>query len=177
MMPERMTFMVRVLVIGFVISLGMLGTTYAATYYVSKSGSNSNSCATAQSPGSSAKLTIAAGAACMSGGDTLHIQAGTYVENLTAVNGFTWRSGVSSNQRTTYARYQNDVVTIRPNITGRVDHLVTLSNVQYITLDGLIFDAQNETIANIKFDNSNNLRVVNSEVKNVNYPNGGMCFQ
>jgi len=63
MKRERMTFMARVLATAVVISCGMLGTTYAATYYVSKSGSNGNSCATAQSSGSSAKQTIAAGAA------------------------------------------------------------------------------------------------------------------
>src|SRR5262249_43798995 len=50
----------------------------AAVYYVSTSGSNTNSCATATNPGTSAKRNVAAGLACLSAGDTLRIQAGTY---------------------------------------------------------------------------------------------------
>ena len=44
----------------------------AATYYVSQSGNDSNSCATAQSTTeSNQKQTISAGVACLSAGDTL----------------------------------------------------------------------------------------------------------
>lgn len=54
---------------------------WAATYYVSTAGSDANSCATAQSSGSSAKLTVVAGMNCLSASDTLKIQAGTYDVN------------------------------------------------------------------------------------------------
>ncbi len=49
----------------------------ASTYYVSTTGSNSNSCSAAQTA-TTAKLTISAGVSCLSGGDTLIIKAGTY---------------------------------------------------------------------------------------------------
>src|SRR5688500_12282496 len=57
---------------------------FAATYYVNKSGSDSNSCATATSstPGSG-KLTAQAGINCAVAGDTVNIGAGTYLERLT----------------------------------------------------------------------------------------------
>lgn len=54
----------------------------ATTYYVSTNGSDNNSCATAQTPGASAKrnLTGANGAVeqCMRSGDTVIVQAGSY---------------------------------------------------------------------------------------------------
>jgi hypothetical protein len=58
------------------------GVAQAATYYVSKSGSNNNSCAQATSV-STPKLTINAGIGCLSGGgDTLLIRKGTYDETI-----------------------------------------------------------------------------------------------
>lgn len=56
----------------------------AATYYVGKSGSDGNSCATAQSStAGNRKLTINAGINCLSAGDRLVIGAGTYTETNT----------------------------------------------------------------------------------------------
>src|SRR5262245_37597800 len=49
----------------------------AATYYVSTTGNDANSCAQAQSV-ATAKQTIPAGVACLVGGDTLLVRAGTY---------------------------------------------------------------------------------------------------
>jgi len=55
----------------------------AATYYVSKFGSDANSCATARIPvDTNAKLTIQAGLCCLSAGDTLMIGSGRYYEEL-----------------------------------------------------------------------------------------------
>ena len=56
------------------------GTAHAAEYYVGKTGSDGNSCAQTLNP-STPKLTIAAGMACLSSGDTLTVRAGTYVES------------------------------------------------------------------------------------------------
>ena len=53
--------------------------THGATFYVAKTGRDSNSCTQAQSA-STPKLTIKAGLACLKGGDTLIIKAGTYTE-------------------------------------------------------------------------------------------------
>lgn len=55
---------------------------WATTYYVSKSGSDANSCATAQASDASAKLTIDAGIGCLAAGDTLIVQAGTYSDSV-----------------------------------------------------------------------------------------------
>src|SRR5437667_6769750 len=54
---------------------------HGATYYVAKTGSDSNSCSRAQSQ-STPKLTINAGAGCLNAGDTLIIKTGTYNEAL-----------------------------------------------------------------------------------------------
>ena len=58
---------------------------HGSTYYVAKTGQDGNTCAQAQSR-STPKLTIKAGLACLAGGDTLIIKAGTYTE--TFVNQF-----------------------------------------------------------------------------------------
>lgn len=49
----------------------------AATYYVSPTGNNANSCVSAQNS-STPKLTLSGAQSCMVGGDTLIIKAGTY---------------------------------------------------------------------------------------------------
>ena len=69
------------------------------TYYVAKTGSNSNSCTQAQNQ-STPKLTVAAGLACLQGGDTLNIQAGTYNEGinnpqLLPISGSSWSSATT----------------------------------------------------------------------------------
>src|SRR5215472_11786325 len=67
--------------------LGLLGaflgrpSVEAATYYVATTGSDINSCAVAQSPATPLQ-TIAAGIACLSGGDTLLVANGTYSEGI-----------------------------------------------------------------------------------------------
>src|SRR5262245_12116041 len=57
---------------------------HGATYYVAKTGSNSNSCANARSQ-STPKLTINAGAGCLNAGDTLIVKSGVYNEALNDV--------------------------------------------------------------------------------------------
>src|SRR4029079_7721200 len=49
----------------------------AATYYVATTGSDTVSCATAQTI-NTPKRTIASGVACLNAGDTLYIRAGTW---------------------------------------------------------------------------------------------------
>jgi len=80
-----------------------------ATYYVAKDGSNAHTCKQAQSA-TTPKLTIRAGAACLSGGDTLDIRSGTYSEDL-ADNIFP--SGLSSSARTTIRSHEGETVTIQ----------------------------------------------------------------
>lgn len=72
-----------ILILG-VLLFAMSTPVFAATYYVAPvtlGGNNSNSCSAAQSI-ATPKLTINAGLACMVGGDTLNVRAGTYVESV-----------------------------------------------------------------------------------------------
>src|SRR5262249_20578273 len=107
-----------------------------ATYYVSKSGNNGNSCATAQSPtASNAKLTIAAGIACLSGGDVLIIGNGNYSERIydTVPSG---RDGAP-----TVIKAQNrNMAVLNPTAP---DYVVWVRNKSYITFDGLNVDGTN----------------------------------
>lgn len=81
-MVEKMALQLVQLVL---LVVGLFGAVdlWAATYYVGKSGSDANSCATAQSSSAgSRKLTIISGKNCLTTpGDTLIVGNGTYVES------------------------------------------------------------------------------------------------
>jgi hypothetical protein len=86
---------------------------HAATYYVSTSGNDSNSCATARAL-STPKRTITSGLTCLSAGDTLHIRGGTYAEQLRL---FGWAGGSQADSwsnPTTISAYPGEAVTIKP---------------------------------------------------------------
>jgi Right handed beta helix region len=89
----------------------------AATYYVGKSGSDGNSCATAQSSTSTnRKQTIAAGISCLSPGDTLIIGAGTYSERINN----TVPAGSSCSAQTTIRAENEPTVGSKGQITANV---------------------------------------------------------
>ena len=69
------------LLLKLVILVSMGSRALAATYYVSTTGNNNNTCTQAQSL-STPKRTIAAGISCMSGGDTLRVRGGSYSESI-----------------------------------------------------------------------------------------------
>lgn len=116
----------------------------ATTYNVSKSGSNANSCATAQSGGASAKLTIAAGVSCLSAGDTLVIAAGTYTEAIqNAIP-----SGSSANARTVIKRNGSDTVILKPSGDQAGGAIIGHWMVSYVEIDGLELDGTNATNTN-----------------------------
>lgn len=75
--------MAQALILAGCLLIGLLGdAAWAATYYVKKTGSDANSCATAQNS-STPKLTINSALACLTAaGDTLRIGQGTYVESI-----------------------------------------------------------------------------------------------
>jgi len=83
------------LVILFLLSYPVsVGVAHASTYYVSKSGSDNNSCAQAQSV-STSKLTFIAGVGCLSAGDTVLVRGGTYDERMrSAPSGTSWSNTV-----------------------------------------------------------------------------------
>ncbi len=96
------------------------------TYYVAKTGSNTNS-GTESSP----FLTIGKGLSVLSPGDTLYIKAGTYAEFFTG----TIPSGISWNEPITIKAFPGD----KPKITdGGTHHVINLNNDQtYVIMEGL----------------------------------------
>jgi parallel beta-helix repeat protein len=144
----------------------------AATYYVGKGGSNSNSCWQAQSR-STPKLTINDGLSCLKAGDTLYVQAGTYGEEFkNPPGGTSWEKAVR------IAAYANDTVTLRPGAGAERIFTFASANSQYVIVDGFIMDAQNVTYEAIKITSSSwqgqshYIRVENSEIKNA--PQSGL---
>src|SRR5438552_771118 len=108
---------------------------HSATYYVATSGSNLNTCTQAQSVGT-AKLSIAAGLACLAGGDTLTIKAGTYTESV-AYHAIP--AGTAS-ARTMVQGAPGETITIKPNSGNAQEDVFTIYDRDYITLDNLIID-------------------------------------
>lgn len=117
----------------------------AATYYTSKSGSNANSCATAQNPGSDAKGTINGGIACLSSGDTLLVQAGVYNEVIADTaglfgyivrppNGTSWSSLTTIKSEVKHGA----VLSITSALEGGWNAYISLDfpNTQYLHFDG-----------------------------------------
>ncbi|QQR78694.1 MAG: hypothetical protein IPJ68_00180 [Candidatus Moraniibacteriota bacterium] len=102
----------------------------AATYYVGKSGSNSNTCGTAtSSTAANRKLTVSAGLGCLSAGDTLTIGDGTYSETLQSIP-----NGTSGNYIVVRAENNHSVV-----MTG----LSMINTDAYINVIGINFRSGN----------------------------------
>lgn len=116
----------------------MAGNAFATTYNVSKSGSDANSCATAQSGGASAKLTVVAGLSCLSSSDTLVIAAGTYTDDLTYNPSI---PAGSAGAYTVIKRNGTDTVTLKPTATGAAVLGLYGAAYHHIEFDGLIFDS------------------------------------
>ena len=89
-------------------SASFVNTGTGKTYYVAKTGSNSNTCTQAQNQ-STPKQTVSAGVACMQSGDRLEIKQGTYEEIIPNPP-----SGTPSN-RTVIATFGTDTVTFTAN--------------------------------------------------------------
>jgi len=79
---------------------------WAATYYVSKSGSNTSSCINSPGPDAAACKSImyVVNNAVLTGGDTVYIQAGTYDEHIILTNTDDGADG----SYVTFKSYQND---------------------------------------------------------------------
>ena len=107
---------------------------HGATYYVTKTGSDSKSCTQAQSA-STPKLTIKAGLACLKGADTLIIKAGTYTEGIPIK---AIPSGTSNSSHTIIRAAAGEKVIIN-GIANGVGVMLIYSR-SFITFDGIIFD-------------------------------------
>jgi parallel beta-helix repeat protein len=120
----------------------------AATYYVSLSGNDANSCADAQSTSvSRQKRSIAAGVACLAPGDTLYIRGGTYTgsNNVIDSEAFMVPSGTSPSAVITISGYPGEMVTIRPP-DGQQAIRLTSGGPRYLVFTDLILDGINQTI-------------------------------
>src|SRR5262245_56229997 len=114
----------------------------AATYYVSTSGNDGNAC-TPGAMGSSARRHVSAGLACLSAGDTLRIQAGTYTTaNDRVDNRNTPFPGGSAGAPTVIEANPGDTVTLAPPLGnyGTEWGLVFLTNISYVTVRNLHLD-------------------------------------
>lgn len=138
---------------------------HAATSTVSPSGNDATPC------GQGPRQTITAGAQCLSGGDTLLVQAGLYAEALDRV----LPSGTQGAPTTLKA--QGEVEIRPPNTNG------PLLRIQgsWIVVDGVIVDGRNQNpyiyLVEVA-DGSSYVTIQNSEVRNVqdtcdNWGSGG----
>jgi len=149
--------------IGYSVSAGVA---HAATYYVSKTGNNSTSCAQAQST-STPKGTIGAGLGCLVAGDTLLVRAGTYDEVIKD-NVVSVPSGTSWTNKVRIAAYPGETVWLAPTSGEGVLYLTGTQ--QYIEFDGI--NMRGPTFgAVIAFggeSQANHIRVQNAELANEN---------
>jgi len=145
------------------------------TFYVGKDGSDANSCATAQTIGTP-KLTISAGIACLSAGETLAVKTGTYTE---AAHGNDIPNGTSWNDVTTVTNNASDVVTLR-RASGESYIFFfgghqTNNIKQYIEVSGFIMDGLGVVTDDYKVEGpSHHMRLSNNELKNAT--NQGALF-
>jgi hypothetical protein len=113
---------------------------WGVTYHVNKSGDNANSCATAQTNGATAKVTISNALQCLSAGDTLEVHTGTYSEKI-RFDEETIPSGTSAS-RITIRAAAGETVTIQ-SASGAAVLLELFGTGSYTTWKGFILDANN----------------------------------
>src|SRR5262249_31770366 len=136
------------------LAVSFSGSIHATTYHVAKTGSDNYGCARAQNP-ENAKFTVMAGVACLSGGDTLEIHEGTYVEDV-EVN-----VESTADRYTRVKRFGSDTVILKPD-SGNLFGM----GGSYLEVDGLIVDgADLEGWANFTVATHHG-RVINCEIKN-----------
>ncbi len=125
----------------FTVSVGNVAAVASGAYYVSRTGTDSVSCAQAKTI-TTPKQTLNAAVACLAAGDTLYVRGGTYPESLLHVipSGTSWAATVR------ITAYPGETVTLRPTSGDFVLDIAGSSNggntgvSQYIDLDGLTID-------------------------------------
>jgi hypothetical protein len=116
---------------------------WATTYYVSTSGNNANSCATATSATATlAKLTMSGGISCLHVGDTLLVHGGTYndiIFDSMFING-TGTAWTTGNFYT--IDYVNDgQVILKPTGTqGNIVRFAASMGIQYVQIKNITLD-------------------------------------
>jgi len=145
----------------------------ATTWYVATTGSNSNTCAQAQSP-NTPKRTIAAALRCVGpagteagAGHTVQVASGTYTENLLdqIPSGSSWNAPFTLKSATQYGavfRPTTDVIHIMFNVPSH-----------YIIIDGFTFDGSGQPegqgigTSSATQGDFHHIRITNSEFKNI----------
>ena len=156
----------------------------AATYYVAKTCTGGGACLTttsctqAQTLGT-ARLTINSGAACLSGGDTLLIGNGTYIEMINNADSTTnIPSGTAPARTTIRAKDGLGGVIIQPTTQPAA---IGIDNSHWILIQDLIVDSINQgsshnhavSIVANSFEAATNIEFRNVEAKNA----GGAGFR
>jgi parallel beta-helix repeat protein len=168
---EGNSIMKRLLLI-LIIAFSIPASVGATTWYVAKTGSDSNSCSQAQNS-STPKLTIAAGLSCIGtaagagAGHTVLVGNGTYAETFSSMP-----SGISGNFFT--LKSQNPLgAVIKPNTTSSQIMYFGSGINQYMLIDGFGFDGSNVSANNIYIAlGTNDITIQNIELKNVRVGDG-----
>jgi hypothetical protein len=137
------------------------------TYYVAKTGRNSNSCKQAKNP-ATAKQTIKEGINCLSAGDTLIVKSGTYSEGI---KGEDIPSGSSGTPTVVKSEVKHGAI-LQTN-SGRGISLGDGVNQHWIVLDGFVIDGSNNPNGQLNMnakDGSGDIVIQNLEIKNIPYP-------
>jgi hypothetical protein len=119
---------------------------HAITYYVGKTGHDTNNTCTEAQNINTPKLTIIAGILCMqnAGGDSVLIRAGTYNQSIDTPI----KSGSSHTNRNTIAAYAGEVVIVTSTAGSCLLCLrypSTTNTYKYLIFDGIIFDGAGGT--------------------------------
>lgn len=135
----KLVFYLSIFLLYFHIILGLNTSSYAATYYIAKTGNDNN-------PGTEASpwLTIQKAANTMVAGDTVYVKQGTYTERITPKN-----SG-SPGKYITYQNYPGHKVIIQSPNTWTYDCGLCLrddKSLHYIRFIGL--EIRNANLANV----------------------------
>ena len=140
----------------------------AATYYVAKTGSNTNTCAQAASQ-ASPKLTISAGVGCLSAGDTLIVKSGAYSESIGSVP-----SGISEAQPTRVMA--EPLLSVTMNVSGEDGFRFSGSSARYVLIKGFILEGQFSASNGISlYEGANYIEIHTCEIRN--FMNQGIASQ
>jgi len=143
--------------------VGLLGTQFseAATYYVARYGSESNTCAQAQSL-ATPLARIGVGVQCLSPGDTLMVREGVYSE---IIGSFMYIPSGTRDNPITIMSYPGEKVTMEAPASAEHLVLLELYGPQFITFKGFTFDGKNIAGRTVNLSSSN-IRLENNEIKN-----------
>jgi parallel beta-helix repeat protein len=138
---------------------------WAATYYMSTTGSDANSCATAQNI-STPKTTFNSAIPCLSAGDTLIVRGGNYSQAIKTASISPFPEGSSWSNPITIKAASGETVWLLAH--PAIDLNTSSDTVQFIVFDGLNVDASGGSSEAVFCGGTtvHDLRFQNMEVKN-----------